>query len=368
MVVLPGPQTQAAQPASPPASPAAAIPHAGAPTAPAPTHQAQIGSVLNGIIDGLLQALHWRKVLFCALGIVGLGVAAFLFGMVAAGLFAKGRLVMGVSWIVVDGLIVLGLWGVLAGGLARLDLQRPGKERCGAAVRFCFRFFLPLFGETVTLLLALLVAFGAVNGLIYSLVASSNAGALIGALLFPLQLVVNILLALLLFTGFYLLPCATAVESIGFTAAWRRLLAMVLRRPGALLTQFALTTFVTFSLILILTFPLQVGFWATIATNGPSVTALGGKALTHLLPRMSVSARTDDQDASNTSFWDSGSSRQSSSARPASFGPHNGDYLRYGWIGACLLVVLAALWVFWICAYTRFYQLLHPGTTESSRE
>jgi len=334
------------------------------PSEEAPQSQGFLG-MMDRVFEGMGQALSVRKLSFFLLS----ALAAF----VVCGLLVRIGFAIGVGTgivtLFITMLIAVGLSGAIAGGVAYLAVEEGQGRSCRLVdvFTFCGQQFVALFFGAILLAVGVTLAGALANGLVALFNLSRTVGSLLGSVLFLPQVVVNAALVVLCLVG-VLVPCAVAVEGVGPILAIRRLVTILIQRPGGLLLQFAITLYFGVMMLCVLGFLAVVSLGPTLATNGPS---LGG------LP-MPFPPSFDDQEIglSGLSSGDdlggfgfpgmesdpfSGLSSPRSRPEPAVSAGKWGDWLRYLGVGVVFIAVLAFPVVFWICAFARYYESLVPS-------
>lgn len=319
---------------------------------------------IDQVFDGMGQALSVRKLTFFLLGIVAAIIVCGL--LVLIGISASVEIGIGMVFLAV--LVAIGLSGVVAGGVAHLTVQEGQGRTCGFldALTFCSQQFVALFFGTILLTVAVAFVWGLVNGLIAVANLNRTAGSALGSVLFVPQVVVNAGLIVLCLAG-VLVPCAVAVERIGPIRAVERLLSLLVKRPGALLLQLAITICAAVMMLCVLASLTFLALGPTFVTNGPSRGGITSSLRSLGAGDEDLYTLLSDEEAEDLGFPGLGgrrsSGRQSSrqhSESPAPRGAY-GDRVRVFGLGIVFAAVLAFPVVFWICAFTRYYESLVPS-------
>lgn len=210
------------------------------------------------LLRGINTALDWRKALTALAALI----VMFL-----------GALPLAVTAYVHPDLygIVLLLWfgacaGLLTGLFARLiniELVEFRRPKLSEAFGFVGRHFMELVLVLVVSVIAALVIGFVVNGLAALVVKLPGVGTLLGALLVIPLFLFNFLLLFSIY-NVYSVPCIMAVEDCTAVEAVNRLVRLVSRRLGHLLTLQMLTSAVVLPMFFILGLFVVVGLIVTL--------------------------------------------------------------------------------------------------------
>ncbi len=318
--------------------------------------------VVDRMFEGMGQALSVRKLTFFLLSAI---TAFVVWGLLIRTGFAIGTAV-GFVVLPIANSVAVGLSGVIAGGVAYLAVEEGQGRACRVAdaLAFCRQQFVALFFGTILLAVGVGLAGGMVNGLVALLNLSRTVGSLVGSLLFVPQVLANAALVVLCLVG-VLVPCSVAVEQLGPIQAIRRLISLLVQRPGGLLLQFGITLYMGVTMLFVLAVLATVSLGPTFATNGPSLARwmpsflssdAGQVSLPGVFNMFGDLADIPGMEGVESSGLLSGLS----SSKPAESPGHWGDWLRELGIGVVFIAVLAFPVVFWICAFARYYESLTP--------
>jgi hypothetical protein len=304
------------------------------------------------VMEGLAQAMSWRKLGFFMLGQLIIQIITLL-----VLLFAKASIETFLVMVPVVIVLVIGLSGVLAGGVSYMTHAR-GQGRA-ESIRETFRFltqrFLSLFGGTLLLAFLLILLLGLINGLVAFLNKNPTIGSFLGALLFIPQAIANLAVVLTFLVG-VLVPCAVAVENIGAGQALTRLVTCVRRYSAPLMVYVGVTSLFGAIVTFLLAGLLFAALVPTLRTNGPSINATLFNMLEESFPAPSPSASSPFATGPGSrSFLTERSETGRRLQQPV------GDWIRELSLGILYIAVLAYPMVFWICTFTRYYEFVLPS-------
>jgi len=221
---------------------------------PTPPHVGA-DAALNHALVALGKSFSLRKLGFFLIGGTIIAVVVLLMVLISARLMTRAKEASDVSaavaWLLLTGVVVVGLLGVVAGGVAHLTTRESqgAGVRLADAFRFCRRRFLSLFVSLLLLVLALVLAVVIANGAIWLVYKVPTVGKPLAALLFLPQVAVNLVLIIAALSC-VLLPCIIAVDDAGLLSALARLGEQFRLRLGALMGQLGLSiAFVLFTAV-----------------------------------------------------------------------------------------------------------------------
>lgn len=355
--------------AVPPIPPDADIPPALPETRPADgATRTPAGSEIDGstavtidqLLQGMSQAVSIRKIGFFLLGALSiLLVCAVLFLLgVLLPMWTESTEPLLFIWFLAV-VFVVGYSGVMAGGLAHMASEEGRGRNVGilAAARFCRGRFLPLFGGAILLALGLLIAGGMINGLILLLNKDPKVGSFVASMLFLPQFALNALLLIGFLVG-VIVFCAIAVEGIGPIDGVRRLTTLAVRHTGSLVVSFAITLFTGLFLFVVLMFLVQIALGPTLLTNGMQMFSIPS-----VLTDREAFSGMSEQDAGRFSGWDTDDPGES----PLAEAKPSGDWLRTLSVIFLYLALLSFPAVYWVCAFTRYYESMIPLLDSTGR-
>jgi hypothetical protein len=310
------------------------------------------------MVRGLVGALNLRKLGFFLLSAFA---SLVLCGLVFLTAMRSRHSDLGGFLLLLDVVMAIGFSGVVAGGVARMAYTESQGEPVGiaGAFAFCGRRFIPLFLSVVILLTMVVISFAMANGMILVVNKLTSAGAFLGGVLFIPQAVFNGMLVLVLAAA-VLVPIAVAVEQTGALQAIRRLDRCARRYPGQLLFQCEITFFgLSLPGLMLVLLLLAVG--TAVLTNGPSGFSLPVPSLVSggsgneeggvfAPPRNPTREESRPAKTANPFAWALGLSDHGQS----------GDSIRWASLLLLGLLLLAYPLVYWICAFTFFYEAMLP--------
>lgn len=239
-------------------------------------HKTGFAWIVSSVSDNLSCSLDLSKIGFQLLGsiLTGLVLIPALLGLLMVVIRISPNIAL--FYLLVAGGVLLGVFGVMAGGLAFLTNRTPVAPMDGIAqaLRFCQRRFLSLFGATLLVCAAFAIGLLVLNGLVYVLNMIPAIGPFLGVGLYLPQLFANALLVIGLLTV-PLVPCAIAVEDIDTVESIRRVIRQLVTRTGDLVVHLLLNLGGGVFLALVLSvLTLGLPTVLTYLTNGPGIDSL----------------------------------------------------------------------------------------------
>lgn len=302
-------------------------------------------TAMDSIVTPLVDALSWQKIV---LAVGGFLVILLCTSMILLS-FTTGDLTLIAASLLVIPILVVGLLGVIAGGIAYLahagSVRQP--ESLRAAWAFCGRRFLSLFASLLIVLLGTAFALLVLNLPVAILNRGGSVGTFLAALLFLPQVLGNVVLVLASFTA-VLVPCVLAVdENTGFVEAIKTMVHYLRHNTRNLLVQTWGSMLCTGQAIAALAFFALLALAPAWSTNGPDVT--GG--IVRSFSSMMEQAANEMHDSSGPSGqFNWGSLEKGQKPKPAADKGPAGDSLRYLSVAIMIASVLGAVLTYWVCA------------------